>query len=213
MQTSKLQQTLERTSTNNDKSIFGNGFDAVSVMMGKNPNKKEAAKKAEIKESEQKLLKKLNDVLYPSIEYHEAYHQINKKSWPQTRWVKTAFKDDKLSDNSRDHMLEELGAYLAQLANTDEGHNIWLSKLLIFSVSPFTKGQAEYYASSIILNSMDALASNKDYQPSYDMDVDEKTRIYKRLSKMDNREIRDLSQRAFKRLFGRAAPNLKSDID
>ncbi len=35
MQNSKIQQTMQRTNSNSDKSIFGNGFDAISVLLGK----------------------------------------------------------------------------------------------------------------------------------------------------------------------------------
>ncbi len=205
MQNSKMQRTLERTNSNSAKSIFGNGFDAISVLLGKKKaSQKEKAKP--IAFAEQELLKKLDDVLLPSIEYHEAYHQINKKQWKKAAWMNKL--KDELTDDGMDHMLEELGAYLAQLANTKQGHNIWLSKLLIFSLNPMTKGQAEYYASSIILTTMESLYLSEKVEPYHESDVDDKTNIYRILTMMDNQQIRDLSRRAYEVLFERKVPDL-----
>ena len=196
MQNSKIQQTMQRTNSNSDKSIFGNGFDAISVLLGKNINteKKSTTPKSDIDAKEFASLNRLDDVLLPSIEYHEAYHQIDKKDWKSPAWLDSTFKD-KLSKNGREHTLEELGAYLAQLANTDQGQNIWLGKLLIFSLNPMTKGQAEYYASSIILTSMESLYLGKAIAPNYVASVEEKTRIYKTLLKTNSAEISYLAKK------------------
>ncbi len=146
--------------------------------------------------------------MLPSIEYHEAYHQIDKKDWKSPAWLDSTFKD-KLSKNGREHTLEELGAYLAQLANTDQGQNIWLGKLLIFSLNPMTKGQAEYYASSIILTSMESLYLGKAIAPNYVASVEEKTRIYKTLLKTNSAEISYLAKKTYEILFQREVPKLR----
>jgi len=206
MQNSKMQQTLQRTNNNNEKNVFGNSFDAISVLLGK--NKKQDDKKAQTEKLiENPLLEKLNDVLLPSIEYHEAYHQINKQNWPSPKWINNTFKDD-LSENGIDHTMEELGAYLAQLASTEQGHNIWLSKLLIFSLNPMTKGQAEYYASSIILTTLESLYLGKPIEPNYLASVDEKTLIYKTLITKNETEVRALAKIAYEALFEREVPIL-----
>ncbi len=210
MQNSKMEQTMQRTNENNDKNIFGNGFDAISVLLGKNKHqrgqKKEFAKR-KYSDEDSFALKKLDDTLYPSIEYHEAYHQIDKKDWRQPNWIIPTFKGQ-LSENALEHTMEELGAYLSQLANTDKGQNIWLSKLLIFSLNPMTKGQAEYYASSIIFNAMEALYLEDPLVPSYIATVDDKTRIFKILLKKDSDEISSLARRAYQILFQRDTPRL-----
>jgi len=211
LQNAKLQQTLERNIPPTETNIFGNGFDAVSVLLGKaqKDNSGKKHKNISLEEIEDiKLLKKLEDVLLPSIEYHEAYHQINKENWKQPAWVKTTFKD--LSDNGIEHTMEELGAYLSQLANTQQGQNIWLSKLLIFSLNPMTKGQAEYYASSLIFNTMESLYLNKPIDNNYHADVDKKTLIYKTLLTKDKPEIRELARRAYEVLFEREVPSLST---
>lgn len=214
MQNAKMQQTLENTSTNNSGNIFGNGFDAISVLLGKldksaNNNKPKKAPTSFINNSKsKKLLAKLNTVLLPSIEYHEAYHQIDKKSWKEPGWVKTTLKDE-LSSTGLDHTMEELGAYLSQLVNTKQGHNIWLSKLLIFSLNPMTKGQAEYYASSIIFSTLDALNKGQPIKPNIDMSVEEKTEIYSSLTKLDKNKIKTLARHAYEALFEREVPVLK----
>ena len=210
MQNSKIQQTMQRTNSNSDKSIFGNGFDAISVLLGKNINteKKSTTPKSDIDAKEFASLNRLDDVLLPSIEYHEAYHQIDKKDWKSPAWLDSTFKD-KLSKNGREHTLEELGAYLAQLANTDQGQNIWLGKLLIFSLNPMTKGQAEYYASSIILTSMESLYLGKAIAPNYIASVEEKTRIYKTLLKTNSAEISYLAKKTYEILFQREVPKLR----
>ena len=209
MSNAKMQQTLQRENSNSETSIFGNGFDAISVLLGKTAetNTKQK-KKIASKEFEPEILHKLDDVLLPSIEYHEAYHQIDKKEWNPPRWLKTTFKD-KLDENGIDHTLEELGAYLAQLANTDQGQKIWLSKLLIFSLNPMTKGQAEYYASSIIFNTMESLYLGIEVKPDYIATVDEKTAIFKVLTSKNQSEIKALAKAAYEELFNRPVPSLR----
>lgn len=209
LQNTKMQQTLERNIPPTATNIFGNGFDAISVLLGKLDKKRDKKKKTVNPDNIEniELLQKLEDVLLPSIEYHEAYHQIAKKHWETPSWIKKTFKDN-LSENGIDHTMEELGAYLSQLANTDQGHNIWLSKLLIFSLNPMTKGQAEYYASSIILTTLEALYLGKPINVSYSASIDDKTLIYKTLVTKDKDEIRELAKRAYEVLFEREVPNL-----
>ncbi len=211
LQNSKLQQTLGRTNTNDKTSLFGNGFDAISVLLGKQnkDTSKKKPEKLELTEANLKLLDRLNAVLLPSIEYHEAYHQIDKKDWEIPAWTKTSFKEANLTENGLDHTMEELGAYLAQIANTEGGHNIWFSKLLIFSLNPFTKGQAEYYASSIILTTLDSIDLGEDTSsPYFVASIDEKTRIYNKLISMSSAEKRFLAKRAYEILFERKVPKL-----
>ena len=210
LQNTKLQQTLGRTNTNDSKSIFGNGFDAISVLLGKQnkENIKKAPKILALEKTDLDLLIKLDKVLIPSIEYHEAYHQIDKKSWGIPAWTEDLFKEEKLTENGLDHTLEELGAYLAQIASTEQGQNIWLSKLLIFSISPFTKGQAEYYASSIILTTMDSLYLDKVLSPYFKISVEDKNRIYDQLISLSSRDKRLLAKKAYEALFDRKVPKL-----
>lgn len=206
---SRMQQTLQRNNNgstrNNGKnnSVFVSGLDAISVLLGKTPQKKKASEPVTIPS-----LSKLDDVIIPSIEYHEAYHQIVKTNWKTPSWQKTVFKN--LDENMIDHSMEELGAYLSQLANTESGHNIWLSKLLIFSLNPMTKGQAEYYASGMILTSMKSLYQGEKIKPRFEASVDEKTEIFKTLTNMTNREIKILAKKAFETLFEREDPELKA---
>ncbi len=206
---SKMQQTLQRNDATSSNSVFGGGLDAISVLLGKGNKDKSAKKAANIVADTVEIpaLDKLDDVLLPSIEYHEAYHQIDKTSWKTPAWQKTVFKD--LDEDMIDHSMEELGAYLSQLKNTQEGHNIWLSKLLIFSLNPMTKGQAEYYASGLILTSMKSLYLGERIKPRFEASVDEKTEIYKTLTSLQERHIRQLASRAYESLFERDAPVLK----
>lgn len=211
MQTAKMQQTLQRPNENNDTNLFGSSFDAISVLLGKEQKKNQRNQKPEVDltldDESKKALLKLEAVLLPSIEYHEAYHQINKKGWVQPAWVETLFKDE-LSENGVDHTLEELGAYLSQLANTEKGQNIWLSKLLIFSLNPMTKGEAEYYASSIIFNALESLDTGRELIPNFNMSVDKKAEIYKKLIANNSGEIQALTKRAYEILFERDVPVL-----
>jgi len=214
MQNSKMQQTMQRTNSNNDQNIFGNGFDAISVLLGKNQKDKKKVKefaKPVYNKKTRKVLQKLDSVLYPSIEHHEAYHQIDKKDWRSPNWIQPVFKG-KLNESALEHTMEELGAYLSQLANTDQGQNIWLSKLLIFSLNPMTKGQAEYYASSIIFNAMEALDSGEAIQANYIATVDDKTRIFKMLLAKNSDEISQMAKQAYQILFQRDVPNLRNNI-
>lgn len=201
---SKMQQTLQRNNNGSGKSVFGSGLDAISVLLGQNKESKSNKKTEEVIIP---LLDKLDDVLLPSIEYHEAYHQIVKTDWKVPFWQKELFKE--LDEDAIGHSMEELGAYLSQLANTDAGHNIWLSKLLIFSLNPMTQGQAEYHASGIILTSMQSLYKGEEIKPRFEASVEEKTEIFKTLSAMQSDEIRLLAKTAYETLFERADPELK----
>jgi len=207
MQNAKMQQTLQRPNSNSDTDLFGGNFDAISVLLGKQKDNKKKPIDLTLDDKSKAMLLKLNNVLLPSIEYHEAYHQIDKKNWKQPAWVKQVFKD-KLSEDGIDHTLEELGAYLSQLANTKDGHNIWLSKLLIFSLNPMTKGQAEYYASSIILNGMEDLDSGKEINANYTASVEKKTEIFRKLINYSPDEIRALAKHVYEVLFERDVPIL-----
>ncbi len=212
LQNTKMKQTLEQNSSVNEENIFGGGLDAISVMLNKaNKNKKSVSLKNKLNENEYELLDKLNTALLPSIELHEAYHQIDKKSWKTPSWLVTTFKNE-LSENGTEHTMEELGAYLSQLANTEEAHNIWLSKLLIFSLNPMTKGQAEYYASSLIFDTMESLRLGASIKPSYTLSIDKKTAIYKSLTALNTLQIRKLAKRAFEVLFEREVPKLRYSI-
>ena len=215
LQNAKMKQTLEQNSSVNEKNIFGGGLDAISVLLNRaNKDKKSSPikEKNKISDDELTLLDKLNSVLLPSIELHEAYHQIDKKSWKTPTWLAKTFKDE-LTENGTEHTMEELGAYLSQLANTEQAHNIWLSKLLIFSLNPMTKGQAEYYASSLILDTMESLRLGVAIkQPSYTLSIDKKTAIYKSLIALNTLQIRELAKRAFEALFEREVPDLRFSI-
>ena len=211
LQNTKMKQTLEQNSTVNEKDIFGNGLDAISVLLNKasqDKGKKSNKEIVKISTEESELLDKLNTVLLPSIELHEAYHQIDKKSWKAPTWLAKTFKDE-LTENGTEHTLEELGAYLSQLANTEQAHNIWLSKLLIFSLNPMTKGQAEYYASSLIFNTMESIRLRAPFEPTYILSIDKKAEIYKSLTALNTEDIRKLSKRAYEVLFDRDVPNLR----
>ena len=72
-----------------------------------------------------------------------------------------------------------------------------------------TKGQAEYYASSIILTSMESLYLGKPIEPNYIASVEDKTRIYKTLLTKDKAELSALSRRAYEVLFQRNVPILR----
>ncbi len=215
LQNAKMKQTLEQNSSMNEENIFGGGLDAISVLLNKANNAKKTLplkQKNKISDDEYALLDKLNTVLLPSIELHEAYHQIDKKSWLTPTWFAKTFKDE-LTESGTEHTMEELGAYLSQLANTEQAHNIWLSKLLIFSLNPMTKGQAEYYASSLIFDTMESLRLGVAIkQPSYTLSIDKKTAIYKSLIALDTALIRTLAKHAFEVLFEREVPNLRYPI-
>jgi len=209
MQNAKMQQTLQRPNDNTDTNLFGGSFDAISVMLGKQKPKKKNPIELTLDNESKEILLKLNEILLPSIEYHEAYHQIDKKNWKQPAWVKEVFKD-KLSENGIEHTMEELGAYLSQLANTEHGQNIWLSKLLIFSLNPMTKGQAEYYASSIIFNALESLDTGVEVKADYIASVEKKTEIFRKFINYTPNEIRALTKHTYEVLFERDVPTLRT---
>ena len=195
---SRMQQTLQRSTppTLNNTGIIG-GLDAISGLM----DLTQETSKQPAQDAARKELDLLMTSLLPSIEYHEAYHQIEKESWPEPSWVSVNFKD--LSENGVESSLEELGAYLTQLVYTDNGHKVWLTKLLLFSLNSMTKDQPEYYASSMIFSAMRDLYLLRDIKPNHNLDVEEKVAIYKALSEMGVAELQNKAHAVFEVLFER----------
>ena len=201
---SRMQQTLQRSTPANQASqgVLGGGLDALSAMMTTGAEKAQpaqAAAKIEIDALMQSLL--------PSIEYHEAYHQIVKDNWAEPSWVASQFKDH--TEQGVEASLEELGAYLTQLVYTDTGHKIWLTKLLLFSLNSMTKDQPEYYASSLIFSAMRDLYLMKDVEANFELTVDEKVEIYKALSTYGPLDLNQLAEKAFEQLFERPVVRLQ----
>ncbi len=72
-----------------------------------------------------------------------------------------------------------------------------------------TKGQAEYYASSIIFNAMESLYLGDEVKPDYIATVDGKTNIFKVLVSKNQSEIKALAKAAYEELFERPVPNIR----
>lgn len=205
MATSRLRQTLQRADGASDQGVLGGGLDAISSLLG-GLNKDNDASKNKSQEIDLAILDKLNQALLPSIEYHEAYHQIDKTTWKEPQWVAELFKD--LSDNGKKHALEELGAYLTQLTYTEKGSDIWLTKLLFFSLNSMMRNQPEFFASSIILSTMHSLYLGEKVNVHYDLTVDEKIKIYKVFATMDEAYLKILTERAYIELFRQPVPEM-----
>ena len=201
---SRMQQTLQRSRPGEITStgVLGGGLDALSALM----NSPEEAKKPAQTAARPEIDALMNSLL-PSIEYHEAYHQIVKDAWPVPKWVPVKF--EKLSKPGIESSLEELGAYLTQLVYTDTGHKIWLTKLLLFSINSMTQDQPEYYASSIIFSAMRDLYQRKPVTANFDLTVDEKVEIYKALSTYSPMELNAMAAVAFVELFERPVVTLE----
>jgi hypothetical protein len=198
--TSRMQQTLQR-------SLPANGaegtLDVISGMMDTlrepSPQPAQKAAKGELDTMMKSLL--------PSIEFHEAYHQIEKANWKEPSWVAEEFES--LSERGVESSLEELGAYLTQLVYTDSNHKVWLTKLLLFSINSMTQGQPEYYASSVIFSAMQDTYLLQDISPNHRLTVDEKVEIYKALSTYNIRELQDMAKVVFEALFERPVVTLQ----
>ena len=198
--TSRMQQTLQR-------SLPANGaegtLDVISGMMDTlrepSPQPAQKAAKGELDTMMKSLL--------PSIEFHEAYHQIEKTNWKEPSWVAEEFES--LSERGVESSLEELGAYLTQLVYTDSNHKVWLTKLLLFSINSMTQGQPEYYASSVIFSAMQDTYLLQDISPNHRLTVDEKVEIYKALSTYNIRELQDMAKVVFEALFERPVVTLQ----
>lgn len=201
---SRMQQTLQRSTPGNQAltGVLGGSLDALSAFMATTDEANKPAQTAAKVEIEA-----LIDSLLPSIEYHEAYHQIVKDDWVEPSWVPEQF--EKLTKQGIESSLEELGAYLTQLVYTDTGHKIWLTKLLLFSLNSMTQGQPEYYASSIIFSAMRDQYLMKDIEANYDLSVEEKVDIYKALSTYSSAELNQLAEKAFEELFDRPVVTLE----
>jgi hypothetical protein len=202
MATSRMRQTLQRADGVSNQGVLGGGLDAISALLG--GLDKENKKTIEIDLS---LLSKLNQALIPSIEYHEAYHQIDKTAWQEPAWVNDLFNN--LSDNGKEHALEELGAYLTQLAYTKQGADIWLTKILFFSLNSMMRGQPEFYSSSIILSTMNSLYLGEKAKISYQLSINDKIKIYKTFATIDESYLKIMAERAYIELFRRPVPEMR----
>ena len=201
---SRMQQTLQRSKPGDQATtgVLGGGLDALSTMMAAT-NQEDTPAQTAAKPQIDELL----ESMLPSIEYHEAYHQIVKDDWPEPSWVSIKF--EKLTEQGIESSLEELGAYLTQLVYTDTGHKIWLTKLLLFSLNSMTQDQPEYYASSLIFSAMRDQYLMKDIEANFDLSVEEKVEIYKALSTYSTVELNQLAERAFVELFERPVVRLE----
>ena len=206
MATSRMRQTLQRADGASDQGVLGGGLDAISSLLG-GLNTSDNASKKKPTAIDYSILEKLNQALLPSIEYHEAYHQIDKSTWQEPQWVTDVFKD--LTDDGKAHAMEELGAYLTQLTYTKQGSDIWLTKLLFFSLNSMMRNQPEFYASSIILDTMNSLHRGEKVNVSYDLSVDEKIEIYKTFATMKKTSFKIIAERAYIELFRRPVPEMK----
>ncbi|PID45397.1 MAG: hypothetical protein CSB47_08945 [Proteobacteria bacterium] len=198
LSSSRMQQTLQRSTppTLDNGGIMG-GLDAISGMI-------DSIQKPEQQPAQQAARQELDEMmmsLLPSIEYHEAYHQIVKDNWPVPDWVGKNFAQ--LSENGIESSLEELGAYLTQLVYTDVGQKVWLTKLLLFSLNSMTQDQPEYYASSMIFSALRDSYLLRDITPNHTLSVDEKVEIYKALSSMSTSELQQHARKVFEFLFER----------
>jgi len=204
LSSSRMQQTLQRSRppSLNETGLLG-GLDAISSMMDSlsQPVDKPAQKAAK------REIDTLMTSLLPSIEYHEAYHQIIKIGWVKPSWVAKNFSE--MSRHGVESSLEELGAYLTQLVYTDTGHKIWLTKLLLFSLNSMTKDQPEYYASSMIFSAMQDLYLLREITPNHQLTVEEKVAIYKILSGFSVKELQNKARTAFEVLFERPVVSLQ----
>ncbi|HIO91929.1 MAG TPA: hypothetical protein EYG68_03685 [Leucothrix mucor] len=207
MATSRLRQTLQRADGASNQGVLGGGLDAISSLLGGLNKDDKNKKKLEENKIDFAILEKLNKALLPSIEYHEAYHQIDKSQWQEPKWVGDTFKG--LSDNGKEHTLEELGAYLTQLTYTEQGSDIWLTKLLFFSLNSMMRNQPEFYSSSIIFNTMHKLYADEKIEVSYEISVDEKIKIYKIFTTLDDDYLKIIAERAYIELFRRPVPEMK----
>ena len=203
MATSRLRQTLQRAD-GASQDVLGGSLDVISGLLGANVINKDKKSTTVI---DYTILEKLNQALLPSIEYHEAYHQIDKSQWKEPEWVATVL--DELSDGGKEHALEELGAYLTQLTYTKDGGNIWLTKLLFFSLNAMMRNQAEFYSSSLILKTMHDLYQNKTVDVDYNISVDDKIEIYKTFAKLDKAYLKVIAERAYIELFRQPIPEMK----
>ena len=195
---SRMQQTLQRSTPGaGDGGILSGSLDVISGMMAKSDKDiNHTARTAASKE-----ITALSESLLPSIEYHEAYHQIEKEDWKQPYWVPTLLEG--LSENGIESSLEELGAYLTQMVYTPDGQKVWLTKLLLFSLNSMTRDQPEFYASSMIFSAMRDEYLLQDIRADFSLDVDEKVRIYKTLSTMEPAELQRMAAKVFTHLFER----------
>ncbi len=205
MATSRLRQTLQRADGASNQGVLGGGLDAISSLLG---GLDKADKKAKTAEIDYHILDKLDQALLPSIEYHEAYHQIDKSKWDEPKWVATTLKE--LTENGKEHALEELGAYLTQLTYTEQGSDIWLTKILFFSLNSMMRNQPEFYSSSIIFDTMYKLYKDEEItEVRYDLSVDEKIKIYKLFTGLDKTYLKIIAERAYIELFRRPVPEMK----
>ena len=198
---SRMQQTLQRSLPGN--SSADGALDVISGMM----DTLKEAKPHPAQTAAKKQLHTLMSSLLPSIEYHEAYHQIEKENWKTPSWVAEEFSS--LSPRGVESSLEELGAYLTQLVYTDSNHKVWLTKLLLFSINSMTQGQPEYYASSVIFSAMRDVYLLQDIVPNHQLTVDEKVEIYKALSTYSIHQLQDIATIAFEALFERPVVTLQ----
>jgi len=143
----------------------------------------------------------LEKMIIKSVSYHEAYHQLPKSDWKQAAWVDNKIKNQALKND----ILEELGAYLVELYYGDKTRALQITQLFFFSVNILLENRPESDASRLILAT---LVSDKQ-KPSITNNPFELLNAYKALNKMEDKEIGQLAEKVYIKLFERPLPKIE----
>ncbi len=185
---SRLRQSLMQVDRGIGGDFIHSGLDALTPSLKDENDKKHQFQGIEI----------LEKLIIKSVAHHEAYHQLPKTYWKQAAWVEQKIKNPALKND----ILEELGAYLVELYYGEKTRALQITQLFFFSVNILLENRPESDASRIILAT---LVSEKQ-KPSITNNPFELLKDYKALNKMEDKELGQLAEKAYIRLFERPLP-------
>ncbi len=157
----------------------------------------------------------LRDAFVASVERHEVQHrldQIRPLAAPKAIDALVALvAPGRVSDNLRDHVKNELSAYLAQVARDELLTKTTFTMLLRFLADPRVRGGAESYAALIATEELAAELGISGIAPLlHDRKLDD-ARIeaaHRELTAVPAPTLRDAARRVWSRLFGRPLSDL-----
>ena len=156
----------------------------------------------------------LREAFVASVERHEVQHrldQINPLETPKAIDALVPPGGGRAADNVRDHVRNELSAYLAQIARDEALTKTTFTMLLRFLADPRVRGGVESYAALIATEELASELGISGVTPLlHDRKLDD-ARIdvaHRGLTAVPAPKLQEAARRVWARLFGRALPDL-----
>lgn len=159
--------------------------------------------------SEQDFVVLLESAFTESVAFHEVQHLVNRHhSFSQLTWTDTVLaKID--HPEFRDHVIDELSAYLLQFTNAQHIGGVLLTQVTTIALDPLLEDVPHHYAARILLAGfMDQVLKPEQFRPRQLETLADIADAYRQLAKNSN-QLKRIAPQVFQRLFGRQMPVIR----